>query len=197
MSLILFLFAFFIGSIPWGYIIGKLKGIDLRQVGSGNIGTTNVLRAIGKKEALITLLLDISKGAIPVLVVKIIPSYGDNLFLIGLVGIFSILGHCYTPFLKFKGGKGVATSIGVLLAYMPLAGLITILIWIITFKISKISSLSALISFALLPMNVFLLDYPEEIKFFAFLFTTVIYLRHIQNIKRLLKGTELKIGDKK
>lgn len=80
---------------------------------------------------------------------------------------------------------------------MPLAGLITILIWIITFKISKISSLSALISFALLPMNVFLLDYPEEIKFFAFLFTTVIYLRHIQNIKRLLKGTELKIGDKK
>ncbi|ACI21242.1 MULTISPECIES: glycerol-3-phosphate 1-O-acyltransferase PlsY [Thermodesulfovibrio] len=197
MSLILFLFAFFFGSIPWGYIIGKLKGIDLRHVGSGNIGTTNVLRAIGKKEALITLLLDISKGAIPVLVVKIIPSYGDNLFLIGLVGIFSILGHCYTPFLKFKGGKGVATSIGVLLAYMPLAGLITILIWIITFKISKISSLSALISFALLPMNVFLLDYPEEIKFFAFLFTTVIYLRHIQNIKRLLKGTELKIGDKK
>lgn len=197
MSLILFLFAFFFGSIPWGYIIGKLKGIDLRHVGSGNIGTTNVLRAIGKKEALITLLLDISKGAIPVLVVKIIPSYGDNLFLIGLVGIFSILGHCYTPFLKFKGGKGVATSIGVLLAYMPLAGLITILIWIITFKISKVSSLSALISFALLPMNVFLLDYPEEIKFFAFLFTTVIYLRHIQNIKRLLKGTELKIGDKK
>lgn len=91
MSLILFLFAFFFGSIPWGYIIGKLKGIDLRHVGSGNIGTTNVLRAIGKKEALITLLLDISKGAIPVLVVKIIPSYGDNLFLIGLVGIFLFL----------------------------------------------------------------------------------------------------------
>lgn len=197
MILILFLFAFFFGSIPWGYIIGKLKGIDLRQVGSGNIGTTNVLRAIGKKEALITLLLDISKGVIPVLVVKMIPSYGDNLFLIGLAGVFSILGHCYTPFLKFKGGKGVATAIGVLLAYMPLAGLITILIWIITFKISKISSLSALISFALLPINVYLLNYPEEIKLFAFLFTAVIYLRHIQNIKRLLTGSELKIGDKK
>lgn len=197
MILILFLFAFFFGSIPWGYIIGKLKGIDLRQVGSGNIGTTNVLRAIGKKEALITLLLDISKGVIPVLVVKMIPSYGDNLFLIGLTGVFSILGHCYTPFLKFKGGKGVATAIGVLLAYMPLAGLITILIWIITFKISKISSLSALISFALLPINVYLLNYPEEIKLFAFLFTAVIYLRHIQNIKRLLTGSELKIGDKK
>lgn len=196
LSLLLLVFAFFFGSIPWGYIIGKLKGVDLRKVGSGNIGATNVLRIIGKKEALITLLLDISKGVIPVLVVKMLPSYGDNLLLMGLVGIFSILGHCYTPFLRFKGGKGVATSIGVLLAYMPLAGLITILIWIITFKISKISSVGALISFALLPVNVYLLNYPEEVKLFAFLFTAIIYLRHIQNIKRLLKGTESKIGEK-
>lgn len=196
LSLLLLVFAFFFGSIPWGYIIGKLKGVDLRKVGSGNIGATNVLRIIGKKEALITLLLDISKGVIPVLVVKMLPSYGDNLLLMGLVGIFSILGHCYTPFLRFKGGKGVATSIGVLLAYMPLAGLITILIWIITFKISKISSVGALISFALLPVNAYLLNYPEEVKLFAFLFTAIIYLRHIQNIKRLLKGTESKIGEK-
>ncbi len=196
LSLLLLVFAFFFGSIPWGYIIGKLKGVDLRKVGSGNIGATNVLRIIGKKEALITLLLDISKGVIPVLVVKMLPSYGDNLLLMGLVGIFSILGHCYTPFLKFKGGKGVATSIGVLLAYMPLAGLITILIWIITFKISKISSVGALISFALLPVNAYLLNYSEEVKLFAFLFTAIIYLRHIQNIKRLLKGTESKIGEK-
>lgn len=196
LSLLLVVFAFFFGSIPWGYMIGKLKGVDLRKVGSGNIGATNVLRVIGKKEAIITLLLDISKGLIPVLVVKILPSYGDNLLLIGLVGISSILGHCYTPFLKFKGGKGVATSIGVLLGYMPLAGLITILIWIITFKISKISSVGALVSFAFLPVNVYLLGYSEEVKLFAFLITAIIYLRHIENIKRLLKGTESKIGEK-
>ncbi|MEN2993837.1 MAG: glycerol-3-phosphate 1-O-acyltransferase PlsY [Thermodesulfovibrio sp.] len=197
MSIIFILFAFFLGSIPWGYIIGKLKGIDLRQVGSGNIGATNVLRTIGKKEALITLLLDISKGAIPVLVVRIVPPYGEDLLLMGLVGVFAVVGHCYTPFLRFKGGKGVATTIGVLLAYMPLAGLITVLIWIITFKISKISSLSALISFSLLPLNVYILDYPEETKLLSFLFTSIIYIRHIQNIKRLLRGEELRIGDKR
>lgn len=197
MSIILLLFAFFFGAIPWGYIIGKAKGIDLRKVGSGNIGATNVLRTIGKKEALIVLLLDISKGAIPVLITRIIPYYGDNLFLIGLIGVFSILGHCYTPFLKFKGGKGVATSIGVLLASMPVAGLITIIIWILTFKITKTSSLGALVSFALLPLYVYILSYPEEVRFFAILFTVIIYIRHIPNIKRLLKGTESKIGDKK
>lgn len=197
MNVILVLFGFLLGSIPWGYIIGKLKGVDLRQVGSGNIGATNVLRTIGKKEALITLLLDISKGAVPVLVVRLIPSYAEDLLLMGLVGVFAVLGHCYTPFLRFKGGKGVATTIGVLLAYMPLAGLITIVIWILTFKISKISSLGALISFSLLPVNVYILDYPEETKLFSFLFTAIIYIRHIQNIKRLIRGEELRIGDKR
>ncbi|MCS7164560.1 MAG: glycerol-3-phosphate 1-O-acyltransferase PlsY [Thermodesulfovibrio sp.] len=197
MNVILVLFGFLLGSIPWGYIIGKLKGVDLRQVGSGNIGATNVLRTIGKKEALITLLLDISKGAVPVLVVRLIPSYAEDLLLMGLVGVFAVLGHCYTPFLRFKGGKGVATTIGVLLAYMPLAGLITVVIWILTFKISKISSLGALISFSLLPVNVYVLDYPEETKLFSFLFTAIIYIRHIQNIKRLIRGEELRIGDKR
>ncbi len=196
MSLLLCIFAFIIGSIPWGYIIGKTKGIDLRKVGSGNIGATNVLRIIGKKEALITLLLDISKGIIPVLVIKLIPSYGDNLFLTGLVGTCAILGHCFSPFLRLKGGKGVATTIGVLLAYTPLAGFITIIIWIITFKFSKISSLGALISFTLLPINVYLLNYSDEIIFFAFLFTIIIYIRHAPNIKRLLQGTESKIREK-
>ncbi|MCX7988853.1 MAG: glycerol-3-phosphate 1-O-acyltransferase PlsY [Thermodesulfovibrio sp.] len=197
MSLLLCIFAFLIGSIPWGYIIGKTKGIDLRKEGSGNIGATNVLRIIGKKEALITLLLDISKGILPVLVIKLIPLYANNLFLVGLVGTCAILGHCFSPFMKFRGGKGVATTIGVLLAYAPLAGLISILIWIITFKFSKISSLGALISFAILPISVYILNYSDEVLFFAFLFTVIIYIRHIPNIKRILKGTESKIKEKK
>lgn len=196
MSLVFCIFAFLFGSIPWGYLIGRTKGIDLRKVGSGNIGATNVMRVIGKKEALITLLLDILKGVIPVTIVKVIPHYGENVILLGLVGILAILGHCFTPFLKFKGGKGVATSIGVLLAYMPLAGLVTIFIWIITVKISKISSVGALVSFALLPLNVYIIGYPEEFLIFAGLFTIVIYLRHISNIKRLIKRIEPKIGDR-
>ncbi|GAB5047121.1 glycerol-3-phosphate 1-O-acyltransferase PlsY [Thermodesulfovibrio sp. TK110] len=196
MSLLFCVLAFFLGSIPWGYLIGKSKGIDLRKTGSGNIGATNVMRVIGKKEALITLLLDIAKGIIPVLIVKA-TFYGENSILAGAVGVFAILGHCFTPFLKFKGGKGVATSIGVLLAYMPLAGLITVVIWIMTVKISRISSMGALVSFALLPLNVSIINYPKEFLVFAWLFTILIYTRHISNIKRLIKGTEPRIGEKK
>ncbi|MDI1471999.1 MAG: glycerol-3-phosphate 1-O-acyltransferase PlsY [Thermodesulfovibrio sp.] len=196
MSFLFCLFAFFFGSIPWGYLIGKAKGIDLKKVGSGNIGATNVMRIIGRKEALITLILDILKGFVPVLIVKISP-YSENLILIGVVGLLAILGHCFTPFLKFKGGKGVATSLGVLLASMPLVGFITVLIWIVTVKISKISSLGALLSFALLPLNVIILGYPKEFLIFTWLFTIIIYLRHISNIKRLIKGTEPKIGETK
>jgi len=193
----LILITFFFGAIPWGYIIGKSRGIDIRKVGSGNIGATNVMRVLGKKEALITLLLDILKGFAPVLMIKILNPYGESIIFSGAVGISAILGHCFTPFLKFKGGKGVATSIGVLLAYMPLAGLITVVIWIITVVMSRISSLGAIVSFALLPLNVNILCYPKELLIFAWLFTIIIYSRHISNIKRLIKGIEPKIGEKK
>ncbi|MGB9710412.1 MAG: glycerol-3-phosphate 1-O-acyltransferase PlsY [Thermodesulfovibrio sp.] len=195
MSALLCIIAFLFGSIPWGYLIGKAKGIDLRKTGSGNIGATNVMRVIGKKQALITLLLDISKGFIPVLIFKI--AITSDPVLLGMAGISAVLGHCFTPFLKFKGGKGVATSIGVLLAYMPLAGFITVFIWIITVKISKISSLGALVCFALLPLNVIIINYPKEFLVFAWLFTILIYSRHISNIKRLIKGTEPRIGENK
>jgi glycerol-3-phosphate acyltransferase PlsY len=193
----LILITFFFGAIPWGYIIGKSRGIDLRKVGSGNIGATNVMRVLGKKEALITLILDMLKGFAPVLMIKILNPYEQSILFSGAVGISAILGHCFTPFLKFKGGKGVATSIGVLLAYMPLAGLITVVIWILTVKISRISSLGAIVSFALLPLNVNIIGYPKELLIFAWLFTIIIYSRHISNIKRLIRGTEPKIGEKK
>lgn len=196
MILLLCIFAFFFGSIPWGYIIGKTKEIDLRKIGSGNIGATNVMRVIGKKQALITLFLDISKGFIPVFVIKLIPQYSTNCILLGTVGVLAILGHCFTPFLKFKGGKGVATSIGVLLAYIPLVGIITVATWIVAVKISRISSVGALLSFGLLPVNVYILNCPDEVLVFACAFTTIVYLRHISNINRLIKGNEPKIGQR-
>lgn len=196
MNIIVSIFAFVFGSIPWGFIIGKLKGIDLRKTGSGNIGTTNVLRVIGKKEALATLLLDISKGFIPVMLLRLFYEE-SNLLLLGFTGIAAILGHCFTPFLKFKGGKGVATSVGVILAFSPLAGLTTVIIWLSTFAVFRISSLSALVAFGVLPLVTMILRYPDEVTVFAFIITAIIYLRHLSNIKRLMKGTEIKIGDKK
>lgn len=192
MITLLFVLSFIFGSIPWGYIIGKAKGVDLRKVGSGNIGTTNVMRVLGKKEALLTLILDILKGFLPVILVKS-TSYSENITVVSAVGIFAILGHCFTPFLKFKGGKAVATSIGVLLAVMPSVAAVTVLIWIITFKISRISSLSALVAFSLLPVNVYLFG-PSEFFYFSLILLFVVYIRHIQNIKRLLRGEELKFG---
>lgn len=195
MSLFFCFFAFFSGSIPWGYLIGRAKGVDLTKVGSGNIGTTNVMRVIGKKEALLTLVLDILKGFVPVFILRLTP-YGENLILLAVAGILAIIGHCFTPFLRFRGGKGVATSVGVLLAIMPLAGLITVILWAVTVKISRISSLGALVCFSLLPLTVYLLDYPEELLIFSGLITLIIYSRHISNIKRLLGGIEPKIGEK-
>lgn len=195
MSLFFCFFAFLSGSIPWGYLIGRAKGVDLTKVGSGNIGTTNVMRVIGKKEALLTLVLDILKGFVPVFILRLTP-YGENLILLAVAGILAIIGHCFTPFLRFRGGKGVATSVGVLLAIMPLAGLITVILWAVTVKISRISSLGALVCFSLLPLTVYLLDYPEELLIFSGLITLIIYSRHISNIKRLLGGIEPKIGEK-
>lgn len=188
------IFSFFVGSIPWGYIIGKIRGFDLRKTGSGNIGATNVLRVIGKKEALLTLLLDLSKGALPVLLHRLLISNHESLSFTGIIGICAILGHCYSPWLKFKGGKGVATSLGVLLAYVPLSGLITILIWIISYKISKISSLGALLAFALLPLNVIIIGYGIDILPYIIAITLIIYIRHRENIIRLIQGKEQKIS---
>lgn len=196
MSLIFCIFSFLFGSIPWGYLIGRAKGVDLTKLGSGNIGATNVMRVIGKKEALLTLLLDILKGFIPVFILRVTP-YGQNLILVTLAGILAVVGHCFTPFLKFRGGKGVATSVGVLLAIMPLAGLITVILWSVAVKISRISSFGAIISFSLLPLTVYLLNYPKEFLIFSCLLTFIIYSRHISNIKRLLSRTEPKIGEKK
>ena len=185
--------SFLIGSIPTGLLIAKTKGIDLRKVGSGNIGATNVLRAVGKKEALLTLIGDISKGAVPVAIGKF---FGLGIFDAGILGISAILGHNFSLFLKFKGGKGVATSLGVLLAFSSHAALLTITIWILTAKRTRYSSLSALIAFGLLPLSIYMLDYSKEKMIIAVAIAVLIFVRHTANIKRLIQGTEGKIGEK-
>ncbi len=188
--LLLSLFAFVIGSVPTGLIIAKTRGIDIRGIGSGNIGATNVLRTTGKWPALLTLVGDMLKGIIPVLAARYIH---PGLLFEGLIGIIAVLGHNFSVFLKFRGGKGVATSLGVLFIYSPQTALITIIIWLMTVLISRYSSMGALVSFGILPLNIFLFDAPGKLPV-ALVLTGLMFIRHRENISNLLKGTERKVG---
>jgi glycerol-3-phosphate acyltransferase PlsY len=190
--IILIIIGFILGSIPFGIIIAKLKGVDLKKVGSGNIGATNVLRSIGKWPAFITLLGDILKGTLAVAIGKY---SGVGPLYEGLIGISAILGHNFSLFLGFRGGKGVATSIGVLIIYTPQIALFTLIIWLVVVILTKYSSLGALVSFGFLPLNILLFDSKDKF-LVAILMTVLIFIRHRDNILRLLKGTERKIGQR-
>jgi glycerol-3-phosphate acyltransferase PlsY len=192
---IIVLLAYLIGAIPFGLLFTKVfSGVDVRSVGSGNIGATNVLRAAGKKAAVFTLLADCLKGLVPVLVVRF---WLQDDALTVLTGIAAVLGHNFPVFLGFKGGKGVATSYGVALAITPWLGIICLLIWLGAALIWRYSSLSALISFLAYPFLVFS-AYPESkaLGSLALFLSGMIYFRHRENIKRLVAGTESKIGQK-
>ena len=184
--------AFIIGSVPTGLLIARNLGIDLKQKGSGNIGATNVLRTTGRWPAFITLLGDILKGAAAVLLAR---HFGVGVFFEGVVGIFSILGHNFSIFMKLKGGKGVATSLGVLSIYSPYAALFTVILWLATVLTTKYSSLGALVSFGFLPVIMILFDTGEKFPI-ALAMTLMIFIRHRENISRLAKGTEPKVGKK-
>jgi glycerol-3-phosphate acyltransferase PlsY len=187
--------AYFLGSIPFGLIIAKaVEGVDVRTVGSGNIGATNVLRAAGRKAAALTLLADCLKGLIPVLLaVKMFPQGPVS----SLAGVNAILGHNFPVFLRFKGGKGVATSFGVMLAASPWMGLACLATWLATAYLWRYSSLSALIAFALYPVLSFATQSGNTPQGLLSLFVFgMAYFRHRDNIKRLLAGTEPRIGQK-
>ncbi|HYA26491.1 MAG TPA: glycerol-3-phosphate 1-O-acyltransferase PlsY [Thermodesulfovibrionales bacterium] len=185
--------AILLGSIPFGVVVARVRGVDLKKVGSGNIGATNVLRTMGKTPALITLAGDVLKGAIPVLAAKYLL---DDLTFEGIVGLCAVLGHNFSLFLRFRGGKGVATSIGVLLVYSPLAAVVTILIWVAVIVITRYSSMGALVSFGLLPLSLYLVDYTKEKMIVSFMITALLMIRHVDNIHRLIRGKEPKIGER-
>ncbi len=186
--------AFIIGSIPFGLVLCKLFGLgDIRKIGSGNIGATNVLRTGNKPLALATLLLDSGKGAIAVLIALYF--FGFNAAL--LAGLFAIIGHCYPVFLKFKGGKGVATTLGTLLALAWPVGLAACGIWFVSALISRISSLSALIAVGSTPLVAHYLYNDPNLSAVCAIISAIVYIKHRDNIKRLFAGTEPKIGKKK
>jgi glycerol-3-phosphate acyltransferase PlsY len=185
-------FGYLLGSIPFGLILTRLAGLgDIRNIGSGNIGATNVLRTGNKRLALATLLLDGGKGAVAVLVARYL-----NPELAVYAGAASFVGHVFPIWLKFKGGKGVATSLGILLAMNWIIGVLACLTWLIVAFIFRYSSLSALLAIALAPVYAIWLGTPEEIALGIGL-TVLVWIRHHENIRRLLKGEEPKIGKKK
>jgi glycerol-3-phosphate acyltransferase PlsY len=183
---------YLLGSIPFGYVLTKTAGLgDIRTVGSGNIGATNVLRTGNKQLAALTLFCDGLKGAIAVLIVgALFPGFE------ALAGLMALIGHIFPVWLKFKGGKGVATAVGVVTALAWPVGLISMLVWIAVAFIYRYSSLAALVALGLTPVEGLLLGYNNLI-WLLFAMMLLIFWKHSANIRRLLNGTEPKIGAKK
>lgn len=196
--------SYLIGSIPFGYLIGRLHGVDIRTVGSGNIGATNVTRSIGKIQGKICFFLDFLKGALPVALVNAAFTE-DTANLALLAGLAVILGHIFPLYLRFRGGKGVATAAGVALALAPYPLLCALAVWVITFLSSRYVSLASIVAAASLPIIAVLFmglgigtPFPlanSTILFFAFIAFLAI-LRHVSNIRRLLNGTESRFDSK-
>ena len=194
MTLALWLAAsYLLGAIPASYWIGRARGIDLRTVGSGNLGATNLYRAAGWAAAIPAGLFDVAKGAIPVLVFG--PRAGGGQWIPVLLGAAAVIGHVFSVFVSFKGGKGVATAAGVVLGVAPWATLLSLGAWLAVLRISGFVSLSSIIAAALLPVGIWFLHplLRPSIWLFGALGAFVIVM-HRANIQRLLAGTESRFG---
>ncbi len=187
-SLLLILFAYLLGSVLFGELIAKRKGIDLRSVGSGNVGATNVSRALGKKYGVLVFFLDFFKGLFPVILSRIY--FGLESWTTVFVGIAAFLGHLYPIFHNLRGGKGVATAFGVLVGISPTIALLSFFIWLLVFKLKGYVSLASLTA-SLFAFALSLLLLPLKLIFMVFFITLLIIYKHRDNIKRLLEGTEL------
>jgi glycerol-3-phosphate acyltransferase PlsY len=184
--------AYLLGSIPFGMVVARTRGgVDLRQVGSGNVGATNVLRAVGKGAAALTLLGDIGKGAAAVGLGR---WFGVPPAVLALIAAAAVAGHLFPVFAGFRGGKGVATTLGVVVAAMPAVGGLLILIWLAVAALSRYSSLAALTASAALPVLTWLLDGRPAMLTLGLGLLTLVVIRHRDNIARLRQGTEGKIG---
>lgn len=181
--------AYLIGSIPTGLLLGKAYGIDVRKEGSGNIGATNLYRTVGRKVGIITLIGDCMKGLLPVILVNLSAFPPE---LAAWVGLAAFCGHVFSVFLKFKGGKGVATALGVFLALAPLAVAIAIALFAGLMLIWRYVSLGSIVAAAAMPLAVYLLGGGRTLTMVTFIISLVVIARHLENIGRLLSGNESK-----
>lgn len=183
---------FLCGSLPTGYLVSRAKGVDIRRHGSGNIGATNVARVFGKKIGALVLIVDIGKGFVP----SFVASQYD--FMYGIfAAIGAVIGHTFSPYLKFRGGRGVATALGSVLGLMPIAGLSCLVIWIIVFGLTRYISVASISGALTLPVWVYGLgkisgSLSKSRLGLALLISAIVFIRHIPNIKRLLRKMEPK-----
>jgi len=194
------LVSYLIGSIPAGYLAGRMAGIDIRSTGSGNIGATNVTRVLGKRYGYPVFFADFSKGigavGIATLVGKHLltpPHSYESLQIVAAV--FCVIGNAFPVWLHFRGGKGVATSAGVFFGLMPWAALVGVVVWVVTFAITRYVSVASIMATVALPITVFVMIYFKQTNEFLFLYFTIclaiiVILRHRSNLSRLIRGTE-------
>ena len=184
------LLAYLVGSIPFGLVVGKVfYHVDVREHGSGNVGTTNVFRVLGKKAGAVVLVCDMLKGFVPAL----IAAHFFNPWLAIFIAAAPVVGHIYSVFLKGSGGKGVATGAGVVLALVPLAFGIILVVWVLLILTTRYVSLASLVATLLVPLFVFAFDDPLPYEIAALLATVVIFWAHRGNIRRLIAGNENRV----
>jgi acyl phosphate:glycerol-3-phosphate acyltransferase len=192
--------SYLLGSIPFGYLAGRLVGIDIRQAGSGNVGATNVVRVLGKGYGYPVFALDFLKGFGAVKISMLmapgrLPEWNSPEIFGIVAAVSSVLGHLYPPWLKFKGGKGVATSAGALLALTPVATLIGVTIWIIVFWMTRYVSLASITAAVVLPIIILVVSSEDQNKGKPLFYSSacvaaVVIWRHRSNLSRLIRGTE-------
>jgi acyl phosphate:glycerol-3-phosphate acyltransferase len=191
MEFFLVFIAYLTGSIPFGILFGKLKGIDIRKSGSGNIGATNASRLLGKKIGFLTLIADCLKAIAPIVLADWLLAGQDNQDVwLWLCGISAFCGHLFPVYLQFKGGKGVATALGVFLYFAPLAILPDVLFFVLIVYITGYVSVGSLIAAAIMPVLIYFFQYPENYVYFSLGLSSLIWIKHYENIIRLLKGQE-------
>ena len=189
------------GAIPAGYVAGKLKGIDIREHGSGNIGFTNALRVMGVGSGVVVLLADVGKGVVAVLAISQLGAIQPNEltpYIRELCGGFAMIGHVWTVFLKFRGGKGVATSLGIFTSLFWQAGLISLAVWIVIVAITRYVSLGSILLCTAFCVACFTTggQYVWGIRILALVVTVIVIYRHKGNIQRLIRGEERKFGQR-
>jgi glycerol-3-phosphate acyltransferase PlsY len=185
---------YLLGAFPTGRLVARLHGVDITAVGSGNVGATNVSRVVGKRAGIITLLCDIAKGAVAIGIAKLC---SPDIWFAASVGVAVVAGHCFSIPTKLKGGKGVATALGVLLMLSPIAALIAIATFALVFSVSRIVSISSIVSALVVPTASLVSHSPDSIVMAQALLAAIVIYRHRENIVRLIEGREPQFAFKK
>ena len=193
LAVLLIFVGYVLGAVPTGLLVGLAAGVDVRKAGSGNIGTANVLRSAGKWAAVATLVGDMLKGVIPVVLARVLT---DNAWIVATVGLAAVAGHCWPVFLKFKGGKGVATGSGTAVGLAPVVGLGLFAFWWAVVLVSRYTSLGAIAVMVVSPFVFLLTGQPLPYVLYTILGGGLVLWKHRENVRALLKGTERKVGQK-